>query len=51
VQAVTVFHDPLAAVTIFDPSVCAFERGDVEVVREGGEAGRTLWKPYVKYIV
>lgn len=26
-----VFHDPLAAVTIFDDAVCGFERGNVEV--------------------
>lgn len=25
------FHDPLAATTIFDPGICRFERGDVEV--------------------
>ena len=25
------FHDPLAAVTVFDPEVCKFERGQVEV--------------------
>ena len=25
------FHDPLAAATIFDPQICSFERGQVEV--------------------
>lgn len=26
-----VFHDPLAATTLFDPHICGFERGDVQV--------------------
>jgi inosine-uridine nucleoside N-ribohydrolase len=38
------FHDPLAAVTIFDDRVCAFERGTVTVDLER-EPGRTLWQP------
>lgn len=40
------FHDPLAAVTLFDPQVCAFQRGTVEVDLASGEtAGKTLWLP------
>lgn len=31
------FHDPLAAVTLFDDSVCTFETGDVTVAFEAGE--------------
>lgn len=39
------FHDPLAAATIFDPSICRFERGRVEVNLTGKVlAGRTVWK-------
>lgn len=30
-QEVLIFHDPLAAVTIFDPSICQFSRGQVIV--------------------
>jgi len=26
-----VFHDPLAATTLFDPNICAFEQGDVSI--------------------
>lgn len=37
-----VFHDPLAAVTLFDNEICTFQRGQVRV--EGGaEPGRTRW--------
>jgi purine nucleosidase len=35
------FHDPLAAVTVFDDQVCAFTRGEVTV--EAG--GTTAWRP------
>lgn len=38
------FHDPLAAVTVFDDLVCAFERGTVTVDLER-EPGRTIWQP------
>jgi len=38
------FHDPLAAVTVFDAGVCTFERGRVTVDLER-EPGRTLWQP------
>lgn len=40
------FHDPLAAVTIFDDRVCGFERGEVEVeLKSDRLAGFTHWKP------
>jgi purine nucleosidase len=40
------FHDPLAAATIFDPSICHFERGRVDVnLTSKLLAGRTIWKP------
>jgi purine nucleosidase len=29
------FHDPLAATTIFDESICVFEKGHVEIETEG----------------
>lgn len=39
------FHDPLAAVTIFDDSICGFERGDVEIETESTRlGGYTAWK-------
>lgn len=40
-----VFHDPLAAVTVFDPEVCGWERGQVTV--EPGQSragGMTHWE-------
>jgi purine nucleosidase len=41
-----VFHDPLAAVSIFEPGVCRFDRGTVSVESAGGtEPGRTSWVP------
>lgn len=40
-----VFHDPLAAVTVFDQEVCTFERGTVDVELPSPRlAGTTLWK-------
>lgn len=39
-----VFHDPLAATTIFDESICAFERGTVRVDAQN-EPGKTIWTP------
>jgi len=42
----TTFHDPLAAVTIFEPLVCRFEGGEVRIDLSAGEMlGRTLWAP------
>lgn len=38
------FHDPLAAVTIFDEQVCQFERGQVEIELDSPRlAGFTHW--------
>lgn len=40
------FHDPLAATTIFDPGICRFERGNVEVELASPRlAGMTCWSP------
>ena len=38
------FHDPLAATTIFNPAVCAFEPGKITIDLDK-EPGRTLWQP------
>lgn len=38
-----VFHDPLAAVAIFDPAVCGWERGRVTVEPGQGRAGGLTW--------
>lgn len=38
------FHDPLAAVALFDDEVCEFAPGRVEVVLSGA-AGATRWTP------
>jgi inosine-uridine nucleoside N-ribohydrolase len=45
-QAETItFHDPLAAATIFDESLCGFEHGLVEVELTSPRlAGHTFWK-------
>ena len=40
------FHDPLAATTIFDESICGFEPGRVEIeLKSNHVAGATLWYP------
>lgn len=40
------FHDPLAAVTLFDDSICGFEQGSVSVKRtEDRDDGITEWAP------
>jgi inosine-uridine nucleoside N-ribohydrolase len=40
------FHDPLAAATIFEPTVCGFSRGQVIVEPDRDDlAGKTLWTP------
>ena len=40
------FHDPLAAVSVFEPNVCGIERGRVDInLQDGPERGRTLFKP------
>jgi inosine-uridine nucleoside N-ribohydrolase len=39
------FHDPLAAATIFDAGICAFERGLVTVdLLDDGNSGITRWQ-------
>src|SRR6266545_4802533 len=44
-QAQTItFHDPLAAATIFDDTLCGFERGQVEIELTSPRlAGHTHW--------
>lgn len=38
------FHDPLAAVSVFEPEVCGLERGQTEIeLKNEKEKGRTLW--------
>jgi purine nucleosidase len=45
------FHDPLAATTIFDDTICGFERGTVEIeLKSERLAGATLWRPHPKGI-
>ena len=40
-----IFHDPLAATTIFDDAICTFTRGEVTVELESRKlAGMTHWK-------
>jgi inosine-uridine nucleoside N-ribohydrolase len=41
---VITFHDPLAAATIFDDTICSFMGGRVEVAMIEGKA-HTLWSP------
>ena len=44
--AMITFHDPLAATTIFDDSICGFEPGRVEIeLKSDHLAGATLWYP------
>ncbi len=39
-----VFHDPLAAVALFDPEVCNYQRGKVSVeTKRSGAMGVTTW--------
>lgn len=41
-----VFHDPLAAATIFEPNLCMFAAGEVIVDSSPGpRAGSTTWRP------
>jgi len=45
-RGVITFHDPLAAVTLFDTSVCTFSRGVVDVeLQSERSAGLTYWQP------
>ncbi|HEX9007116.1 MAG TPA: nucleoside hydrolase [Bacteroidota bacterium] len=42
----TTFHDPLAAATIFEPSLCRYQKGRVQVdLTEGELFGLTRWSP------
>jgi inosine-uridine nucleoside N-ribohydrolase len=41
-----VFHDPLAAITIFDGGICGFMRGQIQIELDNPEAlGQTHWEP------
>jgi inosine-uridine nucleoside N-ribohydrolase len=41
-----VFHDPLAAVTIFEPGICSYQRGDAAIILEQpAAAGMTVFRP------
>lgn len=43
---VLTFHDPLAAAAIFDPDMCQYTRGEVEVgLGDPAQAGMTFWRP------
>jgi inosine-uridine nucleoside N-ribohydrolase len=40
------FHDPLAAATIFDDTICGFERGRVDIeLKSDHTPGATIWHP------
>jgi purine nucleosidase len=40
------FHDPLAAVTLFDEKICGYEHGTASVVRaDGRDDGAIKWEP------
>ena len=40
-----IFHDPLAATTIFDDTICTFQHGTVQVeFAAEGRQGQTLWQ-------
>lgn len=41
-----IFHDPLAATTLFDDQICQFEKGFIEVeLKSDRLRGMTLWTP------
>lgn len=43
---IIMFHDPLAATTLFDNSICGFQRGSVKVELANPQfMGRTNWQP------
>jgi purine nucleosidase len=45
-QGIITFHDPLAAVSIFEPDVCTFQRGNVEIELMSSKlTGFTHWTP------
>jgi purine nucleosidase len=40
------FHDPLAAVAVFNENLCTYERGNADVLLEhGDDQGLTRWTP------
>lgn len=40
------FHDPLAATTLFDDSICGFERGQATIELDNADLlGKTHWQP------
>lgn len=42
----TTFHDPLAAATIFEPDLCEYAKGHVEIdLTDGEQFGLTRWSP------
>lgn len=42
----TTFHDPLAAASIFEPSLCEFSAGTVDIDLSAGDSfGLTRWQP------
>ena len=46
---IVTFHDPLAAVSIFDKSVCKYQKGTVEIeLEKKNERGLTRWAPNPK---
>lgn len=47
-REIITFHDPLAAVTLFDDQVCKFDRGNVDVELSSDRLkGLTYWNPGV----
>jgi len=45
-RQIIIFHDPLAAATIFCDDLCGFERGNVEVIADDRRLeGLTIWTP------
>jgi purine nucleosidase len=43
---VITFHDPLAAATIFDETICGFEKGRVDIeLKSDHMPGATIWHP------
>ena len=43
-----IFHDPLAAVGIFHPDVCTYEKANVQVPLDGSTAGWTVPAPHAQ---
>jgi purine nucleosidase len=48
-RPVITFHDPLAAATIFDPGICVFRPGTVDIeLSDPALLGQTKWNPRLK---